>query len=330
MGEKKRKYFYILNQLDTGMYKKIFYYTLFAVILLSCKHKTKVIYVNSYHKGYPSSDSIEYGLNKTIKNAEMRTFYLDSKKQQNTDSIQRKSSAILETIRTSNPDLVILSDDNAMKFLIDSLMLQKSLPVIFCGVNWSAQKYIINMERVTGMLEVLPLKEMLSIILKQYPRAETITILSEYSQSEINNKEILDTLFRNTGLTPNYQLAEDYAEWKDFFIQANQSSDLIYFSTNGAIKNWEDSLAVAFVEENIKIPVVTCDDFMMPYCVYGMTKIASEQGEWVGETANRILAGDQISEIPITANSKSKTYINTDLAKKINFKTDITSYLSTK
>jgi hypothetical protein len=33
------------------------------------------------------------------------------------------------------------------------------------------------------------------------------------------------------------------------------------------------------LKKNIKIPIVTCDDFMMPFAVFGLTKVAKEQGD---------------------------------------------------
>ncbi|HBH82903.1 MAG: hypothetical protein A2X05_06530 [Bacteroidetes bacterium GWE2_41_25] len=55
-----------------------------------------------------------------------------------------------------------------------------------------------------------------------------------------------------------------------------------YFAV-GSIKNWEKAEAVEIVSQNINVPIITCDDFMMPYCVFGMTKVAFEQGEWAAK-----------------------------------------------
>ena len=225
----------------------------------------------------------------------------------------------MEQIQKFKPDLIIASDDDAVKYLVVLHFKGKEIPVVFCGVNWSAEQYGLPAANVTGMLEVLPLKENLQQIKLFNPEARKMLILSENSTSEQNNKILLDTLFRSAGFEPEYELMNEFEDWKIEFIAANQNFDLIYLPTNGAIKNWNKDEAIETVSQNIKIPVITCDDFMMPYCVFGMTKVAAEQGEWAAKTALEILNGKSIREIPITQNKKSKTYFNRELAKRIGF-----------
>jgi hypothetical protein len=119
---------------------------------------------------------------------------------------------------------------------------------------------------------------------------------------------------------PEYLLADDFQTWKEYFLQANENADLIYMPTNGAIKNWDDEEAQKLVEENLKIPAITCDDFMMPYVVFGLTKVAKEQGEWAAETALEILYGKKPSEIPYTKNTQTTAFINATLAGKVDFR----------
>lgn len=170
------------------------------------------------------------------------------------------------------------------------------------------------------MLEVLPLKENLQQIKQFNPEARKMLVLSENSTSEQNNRVLLDTLFRSEGFEPEYTQVNEFAEWKTAFIAANQNFDLIYLPTNGSIKNWDKTEAVETVSQNIKVPVITCDDFMMPYCVFGMTKVAAEQGEWAANTALQILAGKPIGEISLTRNKKSTVWLNKKIAEKIGFK----------
>ena len=73
-------------------------------------------------------------------------------------------------------------------------------------------------------------------------------------------------------MKPEYFLADNFEDWKKMFVMANDEADIIYLPTNGAIKDWNESMAIKFVKENIRKPVFTCDDFMMDYCVFGFTK----------------------------------------------------------
>jgi ABC-type uncharacterized transport system substrate-binding protein len=144
-------------------------------------------------------------------------------------------------------------------------------------------------------------------------------VLSENSQSERNNRELLDTLYRNLGMEAEYRLVDDFDQWKSAFKELVVSSDLIYLPTNGAIRNWNRKEAIFFVEQNLKVPTITCDDFMMDYCVFGLTKDAKEQGEWAAQTALEILDGKSPSDIPYARNSRFNAFLNRKLAKAIGF-----------
>jgi ABC-type uncharacterized transport system substrate-binding protein len=151
------------------------------------------------------------------------------------------------------------------------------------------------------------------------PDVRSISVLSENSQSERNNRELLDTLYQNLELKVEYRLVDDFTQWKVAFEELSLSSDLIYMPTNGAIRNWNREEAMAFVQENLNVPTITCDDFMMDYCVFGLTKDAKEQGEWAAHTALEILEGRSPADIPYARNCRFNTYLNRRLANAIGF-----------
>lgn len=290
------------------------------VFTSSCSnsHEKKILYVNSYHDGYPPSDDIREGIMQVLEDeaVSLEIFYLDTKK--NPDLVHVKVTEALEKIETCSPDLIIASDDNAVKYLVEPHFHVSELPVVFCGVNWSADKYVLG-ENVTGMLEVLPLRKCIQTIKDLNPDLRRISVLSENSQSERNNRELLDTLYRNLGLKVQYCLVDDFESWMDAYKELSVSSDLIYMPTNGAIRNWDRDEAMNFVKNNLSVPTITCDSFMMNYCVFGITKVAREQGEWAAGTALEILNGKSPSDIPLARNSQIKAYLNRELANVIGF-----------
>jgi ABC-type uncharacterized transport system substrate-binding protein len=298
-----------------------------ALLFSSCSRGKKadeavrIVYVNSYHEGYGSSDDVMEGIVETLQgeNIELKTFFLDAKRKTTRPEIHESVQLILREIQNFNPALMIVSDDNAVKELVVPFFNNSSLPVVFCGVNWSAEQYGPG-SNITGMLEVLPLRECLGEVISNYPETKRLVVLSENSLSEQNNRLLLDTLYRNLGLEVTYKLADDFETWEAMFLEANNDADLIYMPTNGAIKNWDNNYAREIIENNIKIPVVTCDDFMMPYAVFGLTKVAKEQGVWAAKTAMEVLHGKSPAEIPQTRNREMKAWLNDTLAKRINFR----------
>jgi len=282
--------------------------------------RKKIFYINSYHDGYPSSDDVRDGILETLKEeaVTLEIFYMDTKRKPESDEVEARVREALEKIDRFAPDLILASDDNAVEKIVVPHLQDRGLPIVFCGVNWSADKYGLG-ENVTGMLEVLPLRECIQTITRLNPDVRRISVLSENSQSERNNRELLDTLYRNLGMEVTYKLVDDFAQWKSAFEALSTSTDLIYLPTNGAIRNWYREEAMLFVESNLRIPTITCDDFMMDYCVFGLTKDAKEQGEWAAQTALKIIEGRSPSDIPITRNSRFNAYLNSKLAHAIGF-----------
>lgn len=296
---------------------------LFCVTIISCsKAPSKILYINSYHEGYGSSDDVMEGIQEILKdkNVELEIFFMDTKRHNDDLHIAKMMQQVLRKIIQLNPDVIIASDDNAVKYIVEPYLKEGSIPVVFCGVNWSCEQYGLPTDYVTGMLEVLPIEPTIETLKEYFPDMKKLTVLSENTTSEKSNKALLDPIYRSLNLEPEYLLVDHFAQWKEAFVQANQSSDIVFLPTNGAVKNWDEAEAIEFIQNNIKVPVFTCDDFMMKYSVFGLTKIAQEQGEWAAQTALEILKGKDPKEIAVTKNSQTKVYITKDLAGRIGFK----------
>ncbi len=293
-------------------------------LVSTAQQRPRVFYLNSYHEGYGSSDDITRGLRATLEaaNIEWQSFLMDTKRRSSEAEIQQTAQAAVKAIRHFNPAVIIASDDAAVKYVIAPHFKTGPTPVVFCGVNWSAEQYALPREHVTGMLEVVPIVETITTLKPYYPRARTLFVLSEDSLSEQSNRHAMEPLFTQLGLQVRYAYARDYAAWKRYFLAAQAAADLIYLPTNGAIKGWDEAAARAFLKRHIRKPIITCDDFMMPYAVFGLTKVAREQGEWAARTTLEILGGKQPSAIAVTKNQQTKAWLNRTLARRIEFKPD--------
>ncbi|MDX2151300.1 MAG: gluconate:H+ symporter [Bryobacteraceae bacterium] len=275
----------------------------------------RVFYVNSYHEGYGSSDDVMAGLKAVLgaKGVSMQTLFLDAKR--DPAGVAERAAKVVEAIRAAKPDVLIVSDDDAVKHVVAPHFKNGPMPVVFCGVNWDASPYALPREFVTGMVEVVPIEDTLREVRRQKPTARRLVVLSEESVSERNNTQILDAKYRALGWEPEYRLVTNFEDWKKAFVEA-QAADAIYLPTNGAIQGWNAAEGRAWAKRHTQRPVVTCDDFMMAYAGFGLTKVAREQGEWAAETAAALLAGKRAAEVAVTANRKSRCYWNTALGEK--------------
>lgn len=283
----------------------------------------RIFCLNSYHAGYGPSDAVMQGIRDTLgANASLKEFFLDAKRKPEPEAVSKRAIEASEAIRAFEPQVLIACDDDAVKYVVVPHFKDGPLPVVFCGVNWSCAQYGLPTPHVTGMVEIVPIEEALRVMQRHYPAIRKLTVLSEDSTSERSNRELLDPMYRRLGLEPSYLLVPDFAAWKEAFRNCNLEADLIYLPTHGAIRDWDDAAAAAWAREHIRKPVIACEDFMMPYCVVGITKVAREQGQWAARTALAILAGQSPERIPVVTNLQNRWYLNRELAEKIGFRPD--------
>jgi len=282
--------------------------------------KKKIVYVNSYHRGFPPSDDITSGVYETLPadSFEIISYFMDSKRNPSQEYIRDRAAELLDSINIENPDLLIISDDNAVKYLVEPNFQESSIPIVFCGVNWTSSQYELS-DNVTGVLEILPVAELLSTMRIYYPSMQKLLVLNENTTTSRKTKPLLDTIGVAAGVSVTQELVNDFENWKAVFKEANDTYDIIYLQTRGAIKNWDHDDALAHIDQYIKIPLLTCESFMMPYAVLGVTQFSKEQGVLAAQKAKKILSGCSPADIPVSRNRESMVWFNTRLAEKIQF-----------
>ena len=130
---------------------------LFLIGLHSCGlqeiEKKKVVYVNSYHRGFPPSDQITEGVFEKLPadSFEIIAHFMDTKRNPSEEYIKKRAAEILDSINNENPDLLIVSDDNAVKYLVVPNFQDNPMPIVFCGVNWTAEQYDLSHCNITGI-----------------------------------------------------------------------------------------------------------------------------------------------------------------------------------
>lgn len=288
-------------------------FTIAFILIISCNNKNEkpvVAYINSYHIGQPSSDEITLAIGEAFPADSFRlhTWYMDSKRNQSEEYISKTVGSLLDSLDRVQPDILIVSDDNAVKFLVEPHVESFNFPVVFCGVNFSADQYSLPRENVTGMIEILPVRALMLKLQTTIPDMKTLFILNENTNTAKKEQLLLDTLYTNLDIDAEYSLVDDFESWKAEFIRGNEYFDAVFIPTNGAIADWDKEEAVAFSKSQTKVPVVTIEDFMMPYSVYGLTKISAEQGEWASSAAKKILNGASPANIPYTENTQFKEW----------------------
>lgn len=276
----------------------------------------KILFVNSYHKGYEWSDSVEKGFLKKInnKNIQVRFFRLDSKRFPEEDKIKQNVDKANSLIKSFKPDIIIASDDNASKYLVMPYLKNINTPVIFCGINWDASIYGYPYKNSTGMISVTPINLLLKY-LKNYKKGTKIAYLASPILSSEKDIEFINKFLK---LKINVFYIKDIEELKHKIESIQKDNEILILGNISSIKNYNKNKIAKIIEDNIKIPIGTTFEFQSNFALISFTNVAEEQGEWAAQTALKVLDGAKINHIKITQNKRGKLFLNLKIAKKLN------------
>lgn len=289
--------------------------------------KKKVLFVNSYHRGYKWSDGISEGAMDSfgasmnadgeIDNSESKVIfkiiYMDTKLNKSEEFKKSAALRARKVIQDWQPDVVITSDDNAVKYLLVPYFKDSSTPFVFCGVNDDATPYGLPFENSTGMVEVSLISQIIEELLK-YSKGNKMGLLG---QDNISSHKIAAKYNKTYPPGINKRHVNTFEEWKLEFRELQNNVDMMLTMNYVGIKGWNEQEAIEFVEDNIRIPIACQSITPLSLCVFGYTMVAQEQGQWAAKTALQILDGKRPRDIAVTTNQKAEIYLNMRLAKKL-------------
>jgi ABC-type uncharacterized transport system substrate-binding protein len=243
----------------------------------------------------------------------LQTFYMDTKR--NSDETDKRSAAkqAMKLIENWNPDIVITSDDNAVKYLVTPMLKHSALPIVFSGVNWDAREYNLPKNQVTGMIEVQPVDQIIAT-LQPYARGTKIGFLKGNDLSAVKEADAFETFL---GISLQRRLVNNFEEWVSAYRSMQQDCDILLVGNSASIRGWDHTRAMELVATATRIPSGTWDAWMQKYALVTFSTIPAEQGAWVAEAARAILRGESPANIPVTRNQKAKIYRNMAIAKQL-------------
>jgi len=274
----------------------------------------RVLFVNSYHPGYAWSDGVENGARQVLAGSGVKLdFYrMDTKRNPDPKYLEEQGRQVKALIDAEKPDVVIASDDNAVRVMAKYFRGAR-LPWVYCGVNWDPGNHGLPFSNATGMTEVALVDRLLET-LKGYARGSRVGFLTADSETERTEAR---AYAKKLGIRfAQERWVRSLAEWKEEFRKLQSEVDVLFFGNFAGLNDWNEAEAAAWALEQSRIPSGSVYDFTMPYTMLGMTKIAEEQGIWAGKAALRILKGTPISAIPPTQNKEAKLFLNVKLASR--------------
>lgn len=277
----------------------------------------RCLLITSYNTGYEWNDGIAQGVRSVLAGkCDLTQFNMDTKVHPSAAFAQAQGLKARQLIERLHPDIVIASDDNASRYVVMPFYKNARIPFVFCGVNWEVGRYGYPYRNATGMVEVAPIKPLLAIVRATISNPRRVTYLAPDSETEHIDFEHYRKVYAEAGIQVRGVFVKTLRGWQQGYLRAQQDADFIILGNNAGINDWSRSKAAHYALAHARKLTVSNYDWMQPYTMLAMTKIANEQGEWAAKVALRILSGVSPQRIPITPNRRWAMYVNLPLLKK--------------
>lgn len=286
--------------------------------------RTRLFIVSSYHRSYLWSQSTQKGVGAallkygyldnaqqaqqladtdaiTSRRAIIRKDWMDTKRKDSRADMASATARIMAAIRGFQPDLVLLGDDNAARY-IGGQLLDSTTPVVFWGINGLPLKYglVDSMDapgrNVTGVWQSGYHKESLDLLKRLVPRAKSFAILACDSESSRPNIKMIEQLAQRGSLPlqlVDKTVTNSLEEFKARALAMSSRTDAFFILNHDTLRdargNHVDMLEVGrWYLNTIRIPEASHED---QFVLEGMLLTANDSGYNQGHLAVEMAIG---------------------------------------
>jgi ABC-type uncharacterized transport system substrate-binding protein len=287
----------------------------------------KVLIVHSYDQDYLWTSSIDEGIDSEFDGLDLiiERFYMDTKRYTSAEWFEEASSLAHQKYEEFQPDLVIVSDDNAQELFAKSYAGKEGAPpFVVCGVNSDPEKYGYPADNVTGVLERYMFVQTLELLLEIKSDVTSLAILTDNSESTNGHIEYMKSLQSPIPDT-TYIMVDSFNDWRNFVFDLPNVADVVAItsystlSQHGSSENMNPLDVVDWTITFNTVPTITFSEYSLTsglaFC--GVIQFGSDQGEAAASIAKQILfEGKTCSEIPLQALEEASRAVNLAAAKR--------------
>ncbi len=292
------------------------------------QHKTHVLYLNAYHRGYAWSDSIEQGLRDTFKAADEKVVvyseYLDTRRFPQ----QTHLSAVAEALAQKSPqayDLIVVSDNNAFDFAVHYReALFPTAPIVFCGYNEFTPAAVAQVSNITGIAEAVDVSKTIELALSVHPETESLVfVASDFSTTTTRNLHITQAALSKFPSYPVTWLKNLPSSVLEARLAALPAHSVVFIV--GEASDLREAGFFPFKEYGHRLatasnaPVYSMWDFYLGTGIMGGHIITGfEQGRKSAELALRIINGEAAADIPVLTHTPAINILDYTVMQRFN------------
>jgi two-component system, sensor histidine kinase len=281
-----------------------------SISLTHAQTAANILVIHSYNPGLSWTDDIHKGIVETLSQSgkpwSLNVEYLDAKRYPQEPMLRMQSELIKAHVRDHPANAVIVSDDAAFGFVMHNRQeLFDGVPIIFCGVNNFQPEMLGGEEGITGVSEIISVRETLDAALALHPATRDVVVIggSLSSTDRSNRSQFLR-------LMPAYAGQLRFHFWQDIptpalleKLAALSPKTLVFLANaiaglDGRMLDFGPS--VALVKANTQSPIYGFWDFFLGHGIVGGKLVnGAEHGRIATRMALQILDGTSPAELPV-------------------------------
>ncbi len=223
------------------------------------ENKKQVLIIHSYHPEFEWVSDCTAGINSILDNKyQIFDFYMNTKRLPSS-KFKTRADLAWKKFESLKPDLVMVGDDNALKFLGKRLVKQKT-PVVYFGINNNPRIYF-NYDlpkNVTGVLERTPIAHGMTIFSTLIPSAKKVLLMMD--KTPTSDADIENTFKGKAGTRLlEYLQSNDWEVWKKAVRKSKEKYDALLIGTYYTVKDKQGKIVpykdiIKWITNNSPLP----------------------------------------------------------------------------
>lgn len=282
--------------------------SIFPCTVFAINKYPNILIINSYDRNMPWTENETQGIVNTYNQAGIEPVYyieyLDWKNNPSPENIPIFYQLFKSKYAQKSIDMIMATDDKALEF---ALSYQNELfynaPIVFCGVYpKSADSMTSGQTNVTGVYEVMDVEGTLSLMIGLNPGLKQIYWVYDNTESGQAAKELLELAIHKQNLSLSV-VHMNTLYYQEIIRQLQNAPDdsavlIATYSRDAAGITMDLSRYAQLFSENSRVPVYVLYDFNVGTGAVGGSVVSGlRQGKYAAELGNRILQGEQASNI---------------------------------
>ncbi|MFP3153255.1 ATP-binding protein [Lachnospiraceae bacterium ZAX-1] len=282
---------------------------------LQGKTQKKILYISSYVAEMEWEKNLYNGFKQSFRNGigdlDIHTIHLNALRHHEDTTYNRALANMLrEEIMTKAPDVILVSDNEALEFLKDIYHIYfHNTPVVFSGINQYDTEVINGFETVmSGIGEAISAKETVDLILKLFPDTNHLYILNDSKLLGVGARQEIESQlkgFVETGkLTVEFSQDASFEEIKNTIQHFDEGTVVLsgIYPIESMVQNQgfthDQGKTKYDIFDELSIPIFTLVLTDLGYGqIGGKVTDPNRQGELAQTIVAQVLQGLDVSKI---------------------------------